>query len=130
MLLDSGDRTNFDVGAGFAGASRACSFVSSTRLAFTARVVERGNLTRGCLGGSGSPTRNSSLPLGEMDRGDRIVSEAIDVNRALVLSSCSSRKSRLEEIIRRFMIILRLLELPSIGMTSGGGQENKDDKTP
>lgn len=130
-LLDSGDRTNIDVGAGFAafvGVSRACSFVSSIRLAFTAREVERGNLTLGCLGGSGSPTRNSSLPLGEIDRGDRVdvvVSEAIDVNR---LSSC--RKSRLGEIIRRFMIILRLLVLPSIGMTSGDGQENKDDKTP
>lgn len=91
-LLDRGDGT---VGAGFAEVSRACSSVSSEsiRLAFTARVVERGNLTRGYLGGGGSPTRNSSLPsLGETDRGESVeVVEAIDVNRALVLSSVARR---------------------------------------
>lgn len=105
-LADSGDC------AGFAGASRACSSgcSESIRLAFTEEVVERGNLTRGYLGGGGSPTRNSSLAsLGETVREDRVdvvvsETEAIDINRALVLSSCSSSSSRLGEIIRRFMM--------------------------
>lgn len=126
-LLDSGDCTNTDVGAGFVGLSRACRSVPSEILAFMVRVVARGNLTRGCLGGGGSPTRHSSLPsLGETDRGDRVdvVISGTEANRALVLSSCSSSKSRLGEIIRALCInILRLLALPSIGMTSGDGQE-------
>ena len=46
-------------------------------------------------------------------------------NHALVLSSCSSSVSRLGEMISCFV---QLLELPSIGMTSGDCQE-KDDKT-
>ena len=138
--MDSGDCTNIDEGAGFAGASCAFSSVSfeSVRLVFTARVVERGNLTRGCLGGDECSTRNSSLPsLGEMDRADRVdvvvsETEAIDVNRAFVLSSCSSSTSRLGEINRvLFMIISRLLVLPSnsIGMTSCDSQEDKDAKS-
>jgi len=114
-LRDSGDGTNIDVGAGFAGVSRTCRSVSSESVS----VVERGNLTRGCLGGGGSPTRNSSPPsLGERDRGDRAdVVEAIDDNRALVLSSCSSSLNALGEIIRRFMSKLRLSVLLSIDMT-------------
>ena len=129
-LLESGNSTN-TVGAGlglagFAGASLACSSVSRISLGFMGRVVGRGNLTLGCLGGGGSPTRYSSP--GETVRGERVgvVISETEANRALVLSSCSSSASRLGEMISRFA---RLLELPSIGMTSGDCQE-KDDKTP
>ena len=131
-LLESDDSTN-TVGpglAGFAGVSLACRSVSSIRLGLTARVVERGNFTRGCLGGGGSPTRHSSP--GETVRGERVdgvVISGTEAKRALVLSSCSNSASRLGEIISRFTTIPRLLVLPSIDMTSGDCQE-KDDKTP
>lgn len=144
--LDSGDSTitvgagfaglggfdGFAGFAGFAGVSRACTSVSSVTLDFAARVVDCGNLTLGCLGGGGSPTRNSSP--GETDREDTVVgviSETVVIafNRALVLSSCSSSASRLGEIIRRLMRISRLLVLLSIDMTNGDSQE-RDDKTP
>lgn len=126
-LLDSGDSTSI-VGAGFAGFAvgpLGCRSVSSISLAFAARVVERGNLTLGCLGGGGSPIRPSSESPEETVRGDRVdegISET-EANCALVLSSCSSSASRLGEMISRFLTISRLLVLPSIGMTSGDSQE-------
>lgn len=121
-----------DVG-GFAGVVGACSSVSSgTELTFTAQV-ERGSLTRGCLGGGGSPTRNSSLGETDRDDGAEVVAETKDGSRALVLSSCSSNASRLGEITReRFSFIRDCWCCPSqalISMTSGDGQENRDDRT-
>lgn len=84
--------TNIDVGGGFAG---VCGSVfSGIGLAFVGQV-ERGILTRGCLGGGGSPTRSSSL--GETDCDDRVTT---DDSCALVLSSCSSSASRLGEMTR------------------------------
>ena len=129
-LLDSGDCTNINVGAGFAGVSRASRSVSSVRLTFTARVVECGNLTRGCLGGGGRPTRKSSLSSadrGDIDKDDVVISET-EGRRALVLSSCSSSKSRLGEMISaRFVSISRWFEEASIGMAGGShSQENKE----
>ena len=127
VLLAIGDSTGI-AGAGFAGVSRACSSVSSIRLGFTARVFERGNLTRGCLGGGGSPARHSS-PV-ETDPGDRgvVVISETGAKSALVLSSCSSSASRLGEIISRFKGLSRMLVLPSKGMTNGDSQGRKTIK--
>ena len=134
---DSGDCTDIGtVGGGLclAVGFRARCSVSSIRLAFAAKVVERGNLTRGCLGGGGSPTRKSSLSSpGETDREDSFKvaiseTEPTDIIRALVLSSCSSSSSRLGEIARaRLMVGLMSIGQELGQVVTSDGQDDKND---